>query len=171
MLQRDGDEEADETAEEREESEEPEKAEEEKDDDQEEAKEAKDDQAKEEERTEEEKDEGDEEAKSEEKEAASDAPETEAAPEPRESRESELGIGKAAGSTRKPKRYVHLIPHTHNNQAGLTTEDNLFSGQESGTIYIGGLRDILDSVVDQLIQYSNLTFTYSEIKFFQKWYG
>jgi len=69
------------------------------------------------------------------------------------------------------KRYVHLIPHTHNNEGWLTTPENYYTGDDhEHIIYIGGVRDILDSVVNEMIESNNLTFTYAEIKYFKFWY-
>jgi len=65
------------------------------------------------------------------------------------------------------KRYVHLIPHSHTSEGFMSTPDNYFSGSENNQIYIGGVRDILDSVVSEMIDNKNLTFTYAEIKYFK----
>ena len=52
----------------------------------------------------------------------------------------------------------------------MSTPENYFSGNESNSIYIGGVRDILDSVVSEMIDNNNLTFTFAEIKYFKQWY-
>lgn len=65
------------------------------------------------------------------------------------------------------KRYVHLIPHSHTSEGFMQTADSYFSGAENNQIYIGGVRDILDSVISEMIDNKNLTFTYAEIKYFK----
>lgn len=49
----------------------------------------------------------------------------------------------------------------------MSTPENYFTGADSNPIYIGGVRDILDSVVSEMIDNKNLTFTYAEIKYFK----
>ena len=57
----------------------------------------------------------------------------------------------ATNATDKAKRYVHLIPHSHTSEGFLSTSENYYSGADSNTVYIGGVRDILDSVIDEMI--------------------
>jgi len=64
------------------------------------------------------------------------------------------------------KRYVHLIPHSHTSEGFMSTPESYFTGNDS-QIYIGGVRDILDSVVGEMMENKNLTFTYAEIKYFK----
>ena len=52
----------------------------------------------------------------------------------------------------------------------MATSDGYFTGTDINPIYIGGVRDILDSVVSEMIDNNNLTFTYAEIKYFKQWY-
>ena len=80
------------------------------------------------------------------------------------------GNASAKNSTFRAKRYVHLIPHTHNNEGWMTAPEDYFAGTEPNQIYIGGVRDILDSVISEMIENRNLTFTYAEIKYFKQWY-
>lgn len=80
------------------------------------------------------------------------------------------GNASAKNSTFRPKRYVHLIPHTHNNEGWMTAPEDYFAGTDANQIYIGGVRDILDSVISEMIENRNLTFTYAEIKYFKQWY-
>lgn len=67
----------------------------------------------------------------------------------------------------QPKRYVHLIPHTHTSEGFMNTAENYFTGADNNQIYIGGVRDILDSVISEMMDNNNLTFTYAEIKYFK----
>jgi hypothetical protein len=52
----------------------------------------------------------------------------------------------------------------------MTTPANYFVGTDPNQIYIGGVRDILDSVISEMIENQNLTFTYAEVKYFKQWY-
>ena len=65
---------------------------------------------------------------------------------------------------------MHLIPHSHTTEGFMSTPEDYFTGAEGNQIYIGGVRDILDSVVAEMIDNKNLTFTYAEIKYFKQWY-
>lgn len=67
----------------------------------------------------------------------------------------------------KPKRYAHLIPHSHTSEGFMSTPEAYYTGADSNQIYIGGVRDILDSVINEMIENKNLTFTYAEIKYFK----
>jgi lysosomal alpha-mannosidase len=56
----------------------------------------------------------------------------------------------------------------------MSTTEQSFSGfqDESNPTgqYMGGVKDILDSVYEQLIKNDTRTFTYAETKFFKMWY-
>ena len=60
-----------------------------------------------------------------------------------------------------------MIPHSHNSEGFMSTPEAYYTGADSNQIYIGGVRDILDSVVNEMIENKNLTFTYAEIKYFK----
>jgi len=49
----------------------------------------------------------------------------------------------------------------------MSTAENYYTGNDTNQIYIGGVRDILDSVINEMIDNKNLTFTYAEIKYFK----
>jgi len=57
----------------------------------------------------------------------------------------------------------------------LATTNDTFSGEDDNATFTGGVRDILDSVVEQLskdngTEKSNKTFTFAQIKMFKTWY-
>jgi len=58
----------------------------------------------------------------------------------------------------------------------LSSPEESFSGflEENATKtdspYIGAVKDILDSVYEQLVKNESRTFTYAETKFFKMWY-
>lgn len=76
--------------------------------------------------------------------------------------------------TAKKKRTLHIIPHSHTDVGWLSTAEQSFSGFQEETSanaqYIGGVKDILDSVYEQLVKNETRTFTYADTKFFKTWY-
>ena len=68
------------------------------------------------------------------------------------------------------KRVIHMIPHSHTDEGWLSTSDEFFSGDDVSSIYVGGVKDMLDSVVQQLLTNKNRTFTFAETKYFKMWY-
>jgi hypothetical protein len=65
---------------------------------------------------------------------------------------------------------LHIVPHSTTDEGGLSTADNYFTGKDEDSVYIGSVKDILDSVYEQLMANPNRTFTFAEVKFFKKWY-
>ena len=68
------------------------------------------------------------------------------------------------------KRIIHMIPHSHTDEGWLSTSDEFFTGDDQQSIYVGGVKDMLDSVVQQLLANKNRTFVFAEIKYFKMWY-
>lgn len=68
------------------------------------------------------------------------------------------------------KRVLHIIPHSHTDEGWLSTTDEFFTGDDVSSIYVGSVRDILDSVVFEMGLDKNRTFTFSEIKYFKIWW-
>lgn len=87
--------------------------------------------------------------------------------EPKDQAKEQNNTNSTGNSTAIPKRYVHLIPHTHTSEGFMSTAENYYTGNDTNQIYIGGVRDILDSVINEMIDNKNLTFTYAEIKYFK----
>jgi hypothetical protein len=69
----------------------------------------------------------------------------------------------------KPRKVVHIFPHSHTDEGWLARTDDFFNGDDT-SIYQGSVRDILDSSIKELLQGNNRTFTYAEIKYFKMWY-
>ena len=64
---------------------------------------------------------------------------------------------------------VHIVPHTHDDVGWLKTVDQYFTNSNN-TIQHAGVRQILNSVVEQLTLRPDRQFTYVEQAFFQRWY-
>jgi len=64
---------------------------------------------------------------------------------------------------------VHVFPHSHTDLGWLSTIEEYFDG-ENLDFYIGSINNMLTTVVEQLEQDSNKTFTYAEMKFFKMWW-
>jgi len=64
------------------------------------------------------------------------------------------------------KRVVHLVPHSHTDEGWLSTVEDFYTGDDEFSIYIGCVRDILDSTIEELILNENRTFAFAEIKYF-----
>lgn len=63
-----------------------------------------------------------------------------------------------------------MIPHSHTDEGWLSTTEDFYSGDDPYSIYIGSVRDILDSTMAQLRKNKNFTFTFAEIKYFKFWW-
>ena len=50
------------------------------------------------------------------------------------------------------KKIVHLIPHSHTDEGWLSTVDEFYTGEDDWSIYIGCVKDILDSTIEELIE-------------------
>jgi lysosomal alpha-mannosidase len=76
--------------------------------------------------------------------------------------------------TATKKRVLHIIPHSHTDIGWLNTPEQSFSGfaeeSNNSSPYTGGVKDILDSVYEQLVKNDTRTFTYAETKFFKMWF-
>lgn len=68
------------------------------------------------------------------------------------------------------KRVLHLIPHSHTDEGWLSTVEDFYTGEDESSIYVGCVRDILDSVIEELQYNPNRTFSFAEIKYFQMWW-
>jgi len=40
-----------------------------------------------------------------------------------------------------------MIPHSHTDEGWLSTSEDFFTGDDTSSIYVGGVKDMLDSVV------------------------
>lgn len=67
---------------------------------------------------------------------------------------------------KKGQRTLHIIPHSHTDEGWLSTTEDFFTGDDDYSIYVGSVKDILDSTIQELIDNENHTFTYSEMKYF-----
>lgn len=67
----------------------------------------------------------------------------------------------------KNKRVLHIIPHSHTDEGWLSTVEEFFTGDDYYSIYIGSVKDILDSTIEELILGKNRTFTFAETKYFK----
>ena len=67
---------------------------------------------------------------------------------------------------------MHILPHSHTDEGWLATTNDTYSGDDDKATFTGGIRDILDSVVEQLTKEgkSNRTFTFAQTKMFKEWY-
>lgn len=72
--------------------------------------------------------------------------------------------------TDKNKRVLHIIPHSHTDEGWLSTVEEFFTGDDYWSIYIGSVKEILDSTIEELILGKNRTFTFAETKYFKQWY-
>jgi len=89
--------------------------------------------------------------------------------------EAELQLLKTKDDTekvKKPKKFLHIMPHSHADEGWLATTNDTFSGDDDNATFTGGVRDILDSVVEQLILEgkANRTFAFAQTKMFKEWY-
>ena len=48
------------------------------------------------------------------------------------------------------KRVLHLVPHSHTDEGWLSTVEDFYTGEDESSIYIGCVRDILDSTIEEL---------------------
>ena len=74
---------------------------------------------------------------------------------------------------RKPKKYLHLIPHSHDDIGWINTIDQEYSGTDidpARDIYAGGVPDILDRTTEYMAHDKSKTFAYAEIYYFKRWY-
>lgn len=65
---------------------------------------------------------------------------------------------------------VHIIPHSHDDPGWLKTADQYYSGSNN-TIYLASVQYIFDSVIDQLQQNSERTYSLCEMSFFTRWWA
>jgi hypothetical protein len=65
---------------------------------------------------------------------------------------------------------LHIIPHSHTDEGWISTTDEFYTGDDETSIYIGSVRDILDSVVFEMGLDKNRTFAFAEIKYFKIWW-
>jgi hypothetical protein len=89
--------------------------------------------------------------------------------------EAEIQLNQVKNSTdaaKKPKRFLHILPHSHTDEGWLTTTNDTFTGDDDNATFTGGVRDILDSVLEQLTKdgKTNRTFTFAQTKMFKQWY-
>ena len=70
----------------------------------------------------------------------------------------------------KEKLQVHLVPHTHDDPGWLKTIDQYYYG-EKNFIQQANVRQILNSVISELLADSRRRFIYVEIIFFERWWN
>lgn len=89
--------------------------------------------------------------------------------------EAELQLLKTQDDTekaKKPKKFLHIMPHSHVDEGWLATTNDTLTGDDDNATFTGGVRDILDSVVEQLAKEgkTNRTFAFAQTKMFKEWY-
>jgi hypothetical protein len=64
------------------------------------------------------------------------------------------------------------MPHSHVDEGWLATTNDTLTGDDDNATFTGGVRDILDSVVEQLAKEgkTNRTFAFAQTKMFKEWY-
>ena len=50
-------------------------------------------------------------------------------------------------NVKKDKKVLHIIPHSHTDEGWLSTTEDFYSGDDPTSIYIGSVKDILDSTI------------------------
>jgi len=65
---------------------------------------------------------------------------------------------------------VHLVPHSHTDPGWTKTFDEYYSGADVGTQH-AGIRNILDTVVDELDKNPERKFCYAEMSFLEFWWN
>ena len=68
------------------------------------------------------------------------------------------------------KLQIHLVPHTHDDVGWLKTVDEYYYGANN-VIQHTGVKQILDSVIPQLLLDPSRRFIYVEIAFFERWWN
>jgi len=66
---------------------------------------------------------------------------------------------------------VHLIMHTHDDVGWRKTYEEYFFGSNVVADERSSVKDILDTLVDELERDEKRKFTYVEMKFFTMWYN
>ena len=79
-------------------------------------------------------------------------------------------LQKKEEKAKKEKKVVHIFPHSHTDEGWLSTSNDFFTGDDDMSIYVGSVKDILDTTMQQLFEDKNRTFTFAEIKYFKMWY-
>lgn len=69
----------------------------------------------------------------------------------------------------KARKFVHLLPHSHTDEGWLAKSDDFFTGADT-SIYSGSVKDILDTVILELLLDKTRTFAYAETKYFKMWW-
>jgi len=67
------------------------------------------------------------------------------------------------------KKFVHVFPHSHTDLGWLGTIDEYFQGKTEA--YEGSVKDMLTSVIENLEDSKERTFTYAEMEYFKMWWG
>lgn len=70
-----------------------------------------------------------------------------------------------------PEVWVHLIPHSHDDVGWLKTVDQYYTGANPDGYSPASVRDIITTVMAELIKDERRTFTQVEIKFFSMWWN
>jgi len=52
----------------------------------------------------------------------------------------------------------------------VSTVDDFYTGNDKDGIYVGGVKDIFDTTITELILNPNRTFAFAEMKYFKRWY-
>ena len=76
----------------------------------------------------------------------------------------------ANATSTPPKKVVHLFPHSHTDEGWVSTVDDFYTGNDKDGIYVGGVKDIFDTTITELILNPNRTFAFAEMKYFKRWY-
>ena len=76
----------------------------------------------------------------------------------------------ANATSTPPKKVVHLFPHSHTDEGWVSTVDDFYTGNDKDGIYVGGVKDIFDTTITELILNPNRTFAFGEMKYFKRWY-
>ena len=68
------------------------------------------------------------------------------------------------------RKVVHLFPHSHTDEGWVSTVDDFYTGNDKDGIYVGGVKDIFDTTITEMILNPNRTFAFAEMKNFKRWY-
>lgn len=64
---------------------------------------------------------------------------------------------------------MHVFPHSHTDLGWLSTLDDYYYGERLD-FYIGSVKQMFDTVKEELEKDKRRTFNYAEMKFFKLWW-